>query len=317
MSVDACYWCIDASLEIKPTLTIDDGADLILRVHSRFPELAGQIIGGTEETTTGVHRLQAMAGDGKLLYPVIAVNNAETKWEFDNVYGTGQSALDGVLRATSILLAGKTVVVAGFGHCGRGTAVRARGMGARVIVTEVEPIAALRATLDGFEVLPMARAAEVGEVFITTTGMKDVITRRHFEVMKDGAVICNAGHYDCELNLHDLRALAAPPAEIRANNQEFVLRDGRRIYLLAEGRLINLAAAEGHPSEVMDMSFANQFLSMVALAQEGARHANQVYPISPRQDREIAALKLSTMGISIDSLSAAQQEYLHDYSQGT
>ncbi len=316
LSVDEFYWCIDATLEGGPTLTLDDGADLIFRVHSRFPELAGRIRGGTEETTTGVQRLQAMAGDGKLLYPVIAVNNAETKWDFDNVYGTGQSALDGLLRATSILLAGKTLVVAGFGHCGRGTATRARGMGARVVITEVDPIAALKATLEGFEVLPMAEAARLGEVFITTTGMRDVITRRHFAAMKDGAVICNAGHYDCELNLDDLKEMAAPPTEIRANNQEYVLADGRRIYLLAQGRLINLAAAEGHPPEVMDMSFANQFLSMVSLADGCARH-NEVYPISTEQDREIAAIKLRTMGIEIDALSPAQQAYAQDYSQGT
>ena len=316
LSVDEFYWCIDATLENRPTLTLDDGADLIFRVHSRFPELAGGIRGGTEETTTGVQRLQAMAVDGKLLYPVIAVNNAETKWDFDNVYGTGQSALDGLLRATSILLAGKTVVVAGFGHCGRGIATRARGMGARVVVTEVDPIAALKATHDGFEVLPMAEAAPLGDVFITTTGMRDVITRRHFAVMKDGAVICNAGHYDCELNLGDLQEMAAPPTEIRANNQEYVLADGRRIYLLAQGRLINLAAAEGHPPEVMDMSFANQFLSMVSLA-DGCARRNEVYPISAQQDREIAAIKLRTMGIDIDALSPAQQAYLQDYSQGT
>ena len=316
LSVDEFYWCIDATLESRPTLTLDDGADLIFRVHSRFPELAGRIRGGTEETTTGVQRLQAMAGDGKLLYPVVAVNNAETKWDFDNVYGTGQSALDGLLRSTSILLAGKTLVVAGFGHCGRGTATRARGMGARVVITEVDPIAALKATLDGFEVLPMADAARLGDVFITTTGMRDVITRRHFAVMKDGSVICNAGHYDCELNLDDLKAMAAPPTEVRANNQEYVLADGRRIYLLAQGRLINLAAAEGHPPEVMDMSFANQFLSMVSLADDCARH-NEVYPIGAEQDREIATIKLRTMGIDIDALSPAQQAYLQDYSQGT
>ena len=316
LSVDEFYWCIDATLECRPTLTLDDGADLIFRVHSRFPELAGRIRGGTEETTTGVQRLQAMAGDGKLRYPVIAVNNAETKWDFDNVYGTGQSALDGLLRATSILLAGKTLVVAGFGHCGRGTAVRARGMGARVVITEVDPIAALKATLDGFEVVPMAEAARLGDVFITTTGMRDVITSRHFAVMKDGAVICNAGHYDCELNLDDLKEMAAPPTEIRANNEEYVLADGRRIYLLAQGRLINLAAAEGHPPEVMDMSFANQFLSMVSLADGCARHQG-VYPISAEQDREIAAIKLRTMGIDIDALSPAQQAYSQDYSQGT
>ena len=317
LSVDEFYWCIDATLESRPTLTLDDGADLIFRVHSRFPELAGRIRGGTEETTTGVHRLQAMADDGKLLYPVVAVNNAETKWDFDNVYGTGQSALDGVLRATSILLAGKTLVVAGFGHCGRGTATRARGMGARVVITEVDPIAALKATLDGFDVLPMSDAARLGDVFITTTGMRDVITRNHFAVMKDGAVICNAGHYDCELNLADLEEMSAPPTEIRANNQEYVLADGRRIYLLAQGRLVNLAAAEGHPSEVMDMSFANQYLSMVSLSRQNGVRDNNVYPIAAEQDREIAAIKLRTMGIGIDTLSPAQQAYLQDYSQGT
>ena len=317
LSVDQFYWCIDATLEIKPTLTLDDGADLIFRVHARHPELAAHILGGTEETTTGVHRLQAMAASGKLRYPVMAVNNAQTKWEFDNVYGTGQSALDGVLRATSILFAGKTLVVAGFGHCGRGTALRARGMGAHVVVTEVDPIAALKATLEGFPVLPMEGAAEVGDVFITTTGMKDVITGRHFARMKDGAVICNAGHYDCELNLEHLRELGAEPIEIRANNQEYVLADGRRIYLLAQGRLVNLAAAEGHPSEVMDMSFANQFLSLVALAQEGSGWDNKVYPIATEQDRRIAEIKLRTMGIAIDRLTREQQAYLQDYSQGT
>jgi adenosylhomocysteinase len=317
LTVDEFYWCIDATLECGPTLTLDDGADLIFRVHSRFAELAGRIRGGTEETTTGVQRLQAMADDGKLLYPVIAVNNAETKWDFDNVYGTGQSALDGVLRATSILVAGKTLVVAGFGHCGRGTALRARGMGAQVVVTEVDPIAALKATLEGFSVMPMEAAAKVGDVFITTTGMKDVITGRHFDSMKDGAVVCNAGHYDCELNLEDLRELGAEPIQIRAHNQEYVLADGRRIYLLAQGRLVNLAAAEGHPSEVMDMSFANQFLSLVSLAQDGAKREHRVYPIAAEQDHRIAEIKLRTMGIGIDTLSPAQQAYLQDYSQGT
>ena len=317
LSVDEFYWCIDATLKIRPTLTLDDGADLIFRVHARHPQLAAGILGGTEETTTGVHRLQAMAAAGKLRYPVMAVNNAQTKWDFDNVYGTGQSALDGVLRATSILLAGKTLVVAGFGHCGRGTALRAHGMGARVIVTEVDPIAALKATLEGFPVLPMEQAAAVGDVFITTTGMKDVITGPHFEAMKDGAVVCNAGHYDCEVNLADLRALSAEPVEIRAHNEEYVLAGGRRIYLLAQGRLVNLAAAEGHPSEVMDMSFANQFLSLVALAQDGGARANEVYPIAEEQDRRIAEIKLVTMGIAIDRLTPEQQAYRDDYSQGT
>ena len=317
LSVDEFYWCIDATLKIRPTLTLDDGADLIFRVHARHPQLAAEILGGTEETTTGVHRLQAMAAAGKLRYPVMAVNNAQTKWDFDNVYGTGQSALDGVLRATSILLAGKTLVVAGFGHCGRGTALRAHGMGAQVIVTEVDPIAALKATLEGFPVLPMEQAAAVGDVFITTTGMKDVITGPHFEAMKDGAVVCNAGHYDCEVNLADLRALSADPVEIRAHNEEYVLAGGRRIYLLAQGRLVNLAAAEGHPSEVMDMSFANQFLSLVALAQDGGARANEVYPIAEEQDRRIAEIKLVTMGIAIDRLTPEQQAYRDDYSQGT
>ena len=317
LSVDEFYWCIDATLKIRPTLTLDDGADLIFRVHARHPQLAAGILGGTEETTTGVHRLQAMAAAGKLRYPVMAVNNAQTKWDFDNVYGTGQSALDGVLRATSILLAGKTLVVAGFGHCGRGTALRAHGMGAQVIVTEVDPIAALKATLEGFPVLPMEQAAAVGDVFITTTGMKDVITGPHFEAMKDGAVVCNAGHYDCEVNLADLRALSAEPVEIRAHNEEYVLAGGRRIYLLAQGRLVNLAAAEGHPSEVMDMSFANQFLSLVALAQDGGARANEVYPIAEEQDRRIAEIKLVTMGIAIDRLTPEQQAYRDDYSQGT
>ena len=317
LSVDEFYWCIDATLKIRPTLTLDDGADLIFRVHARHPQLAAQIIGGTEETTTGVHRLQAMAAGGKLRYPVMAVNNAQTKWDFDNVYGTGQSALDGVLRATSILLAGKTAVVAGFGHCGRGTALRARGMGAQVIVTEVDAIAALKATLEGFSVLPMEQAAAVGDLFITTTGMKDVITGRHFEAMKDGAVVCNAGHYDCEVNLADLRALSAEPTEIRAHNEEYLLAGGRRIYLLAQGRLVNLAAAEGHPSEVMDMSFANQFLSLIALAQDRGARANKVYPIAEEQDRRIAEIKLVTMGVAIDRLTPEQQAYRDDYSQGT
>jgi adenosylhomocysteinase len=317
---DEFYWCIDQTLEFKPTLTLDDGADLIFRVHADRPDLAANVIGGTEETTTGVHRLEAMAADGKLLYPVIAVNNAETKWDFDNVYGTGQSSLDGILRATSILFAGKTFVVAGYGHCGRGTAMRARGQGAQVVVTEVDPIAALKARLEGFEVMSMAAAAERGDIFITTTGMKDVITGEHYARMPDGAVICNTGHYDAELNLDDLEAMTESKIEIRPNNEEHLLTNGRRIYLLARGRLVNLAAAEGHPSEVMDMSFANQFLAMVSLAksgENGKRLENRVYPIDPEQDRNIAAIKLASMGIDIDSLSDEQAAYLHDYSQGT
>ena len=316
-SRDDFYWAIDKTLEFKPTLTLDDGADLIFRVHSAKTELAPGVLGGTEETTTGVHRLRAMGEAGKLLYPVIAVNDAETKWDFDNVYGTGQSSIDGILRATSILLAGKTFVVAGYGHCGRGVAARAKGMGAHVVVTEVDPIYALRAMMDGFEVMPMDQAAAVGDVFITATGVKDIIVKRHFEHMKDGAVVCNTGHYDCEINIPDLAGLAKSVREVRANNDEYLLKDGRKVYLLAKGRLVNLAAAEGHPSEVMDMSFANQFLSLVRLAREGKGMAKKVHTIDRSQDKEIAGVKLATMGRKIDTLTPAQVAYLTDFASGT
>ncbi len=316
-TVEEFYWCIDKTLEIKPTLTLDDGADLIFRVHNKKPELADNILGGTEETTTGVHRLRAMAEAKKLLYPIIAVNDAETKWDFDNVYGTGQSSIDGILRATSILLAGKNFVVAGFGHCGRGTAIRAKGMGANVIVTETDPINALKATLEGFRVMPMEEAAKIGDIFITATGMKDVITKRHFEMMKDGAIVCNTGHYDCELNLKDLASLTESIREIRPNNEEYKLKNGKRIYVLAKGRLVNLAAAEGHPSEVMDMSFANQFLALLYLSQNGKNLDRNVYDVSREQDQEIATIKLSTMGISIDSLTEEQKKYAKDFTAGT
>jgi adenosylhomocysteinase len=317
MNVEEFYWCIDKTLEFKPTLTLDDGADLIFTVHNKHPELASTIIGGTEETTTGVHRLRAMGRAGKLLYPVIAVNDAETKWDFDNVYGTGQSSLDGILRATSVLLAGKTFVVAGYGHCGKGCAMRAHGLGANVIVTEVKPTAALKAMLDGFKVMPMDEAAALGDIFITATGVKDVIVKRHFERMKDGAIVCNTGHYDCEVNIPDLESLSRSITEIRTNNDEHVLGDERRIYLLAKGRLVNLAAAEGHPSEVMDMSFANQFMSMIRLAREGKSLTKDVHDIPPEQDQEIAGLKLTTMGTAIDTLTEEQIHYLNDYSSGT
>ena len=317
LSTEEFYWCIDKTIEFKPTLTLDDGADLIFTIHNKFPELADEVIGGTEETTTGVHRLRAMGDAGKLRYPVIAVNDAETKWDFDNVYGTGQSSLDGIMRSTNILLAGKNFVVAGYGHCGKGCAMRASGMGANVIATEVKPTAALKATLEGVRVLPMDEAAKVGDIFITATGMKDVIVKRHFETMKDGAVVCNTGHYDCEVNLKDLEELAVSKMEIRPNNMEYTMKDGRKIYVLAQGRLINLAGAEGHPSEVMDMSFANQFMSMVRLAKEGKSLEKKVYDISEEQDQEIAGLKLKTMGIGIDELTEEQLAYLHDYSAGT
>jgi adenosylhomocysteinase len=317
LSVEEFYWCIDRTLDFKPTLTLDDGADLIFQVHSKHQALAKGVIGGTEETTTGVQRLRAMAADGKLLYPVYAVNDSETKWDFDNVYGTGQSSLDGVLRATSVLLAGKTVVVGGYGHCGRGVAERARGMGANVVATEIRATQALKAVLEGHRVMKMDDAAKLGDVFITATGMKDILVGRHFDSMKDGAIICNTGHYDCEINIGDLEARTRSKREIRPNNEEYTLKDGRRIYLLAKGRLINLAAAEGHPSEVMDMSFANQFLALCALAKDGKKLEKQVYSLPPEQDQELAQLKLATMGMKIDALTDEQQKYLGDYSAGT
>ena len=317
LNKDEFYWCIDQTIQFKPTLTLDDGADLIFTVHAKHPELARSIVGGTEETTTGVQRLRAMAADGKMQYPVIAINDSETKWDFDNVYGTGQSSLDGILRASSVLLAGKTFVVAGFGHCGRGVAMRAKGMGANVVCTEIKPTAALKATLEGYRVMPMDEAAKVGDIFITATGMKDIIVGRHFDSMKDGALVCNTGHYDCEINLVDLEARAKGKREIRKDNEEYVMKDGRRIYVLGQGRLINLAAAEGHPSEVMDMSFANQFLGMLKLAREGKTLEKKVYELPPEQDQEIAATKLATMGLAIDKLTAEQAAYANDYSAGT
>ncbi len=321
MSVKEFYWAIDETIKMKPNLTLDDGADLIFTVHNKYPELAEEsILGGTEETTTGIHRLRAMAADGALRYPVIAVNDAETKWDFDNVYGTGQSTLDGIIRATSVLLAGKNVVVAGYGHCGKGVAMRAKGMGANVIVTEVKPTAALKATLEGMRVMTMDEAAKIGDVFITATGVKDIVVKRHFEKMKDGAIVCNTGHYDCELNLGDLKKMTKKIREIRANNEEHTTRDGRRIYVLAQGRLVNLAAAEGHPSEVMDMSFANQFMSqlrIVELHKKGRRLENAVHDIPGEQDQAIAKVKLSTMGLKIDKLTPEQVKYQTDYSSGT
>ena len=311
------YWSIDRTLDFKPTMTLDDGADLIFRVHNEHPELFADIVGGSEETTTGVHRLRAMAADGKLMYPVIAVNDAETKWDFDNVYGTGQSSLDGILRATAVLLAGKNFVTVGYGHCGKGCAMRAKGMGANVITTEVKATAALKATLEGVRVMKMDDAAKIGDVFITTTGMKDVIVGRHFAAMRDGAIVCNTGHYDCELNLGDLKELAVSSREMRDNCVEYTLENGNRIYVLADGRLVNLAAAEGHPSEVMDMSFANQFQAMMMLAEQGADLANGVHELPEELDQEIAKIKLDSMGLGLDELTPEQVAYATDYSQGT
>ena len=302
-SVEEFYWSIDKTLDFKPTLTLDDGADLIFRVHSERPDLIPGLFGGTEETTTGVHRLRAMAKAGELRYPVIAVNDAETKWDFDNVYGTGQSSIDGILRATSVLLAGKEFVVCGYGHCGKGCAMRARGQGANVIVTEVKPTAALKAVLDGNRVMTMEEASRVGDIFITATGCKDVIRKEHFEAMKDGAIVCNTGHYDCEVNIKELRELSSADQLIRANCRKFSMPDGRCIYLLAEGRLVNLASAEGHPSEVMDMSFANQFQGMMMLAQQGKDLSAEVHELPKELDQKLGSLKLATLGLSIDTLT--------------
>jgi adenosylhomocysteinase len=317
MNVEEFYWCIDRTLDFKPTLTLDDGADLIFRVHNKHLNLIDGIYGGTEETTTGIHRLRAMADDGALKYPVIAVNDAETKWDFDNVYGTGQSSIDGIIRATSVLLAGKNFVVAGYGHCGKGCAMRAAGLGSNVIATEVKATAALKATLDGHEVMTMDDASAVGDIFITATGMKDVITGEHFAKMRDGAIVCNTGHYDCEINIEDLEALSVSMREIRPNCEEYTMKDGRRIYLLAQGRLVNLAAAEGHPSEVMDMSFANQFLSMVRLANEGRDLSVAVHDIPEDQDQAIATIKLHAMNMDLDVLTEEQIRYATDYAEGT
>ncbi len=321
LNVKDFYWCIEETLKFHPNLTLDDGADLIFTIHNKHPEFAEAfVVGGTEETTTGVHRLRAMAAAGALKYPVIAVNDAETKWDFDNVYGTGQSTIDGILRATSVLFAGKNVVIAGYGHCGRGVAMRAKGLGASVIITEVKPTAALKATLEGFRVMPMDTAAAIGDIFVTATGVKDIIVKRHFRAMKDGAIVCNTGHYDCEVNLGDLTSLMKSRRDIRPNNEEVLLKNGRRVFLLAQGRLVNLAAAEGHPSEVMDMSFANQFLSqlrLVKLHKQGKRLGNGVHDIPHEQDQEIALVKLQTQGLTIDRLTEEQKKYVDDYSAGT
>ena len=320
-SVPDFYWSIERTLDMKPHLTLDDGCDLINTVHEKYPHLVGEyIIGGTEETTTGVHRLRARAAQGKLLYPVYAVNDAETKWDFDNVYGTGQSTLDGIIRATSVMLAGKNFVVAGYGHCGSGVAKRAAGMGASVIATEIKPTAALKATLEGHRVMTMDEAASVGDIFCTATGVKDIIRKRHFEAMKDGAIVCNTGHYDAEINIKELAALAKSRRTIRPNCEEFVLKGGKRIYLLAEGRLVNLAAAEGHPSEVMDMSFANQFMAHIRLVQAKKNNQqlpNEVLDLPVEQDQFIATVKLQAMGLNLDKLTNEQLDYINDYSHGT
>jgi adenosylhomocysteinase len=320
MNTKEFYWCIDRTLDFKPQLTLDDGADLIFSVHKKYQKLIPTIIGGTEETTTGVHRLRKMHEGGALKYPVFAVNDSITKWDFDNVYGTGQSTLDGILRATSVLLAGKNFVVAGYGHCGSGVATRAKGMGAETFITEVKPTSALKATLEGHRVLKMDDAAKIGDVFVTATGVKDVITKKHFLSMKEGAIVCNTGHYDCEINIDDLESVTKSKRELRPNCEEYTLKNGKKIYLLAKGRLVNLSAAEGHPSEVMDMSFANQFnaqLSLVNDHKKGVKRPIGVYVLPESMDQEIAGLKLSTMGLKLDKLTKEQLRYIDDYSEGT
>ena len=317
LSSDEYYWCIEQTLKMKPQLTLDDGADLIFTVHKKHTEYLNGLEGGTEETTTGIHRIRSMAKEGKLRYPIIAVNDAETKSDFDNVYGTGQSAIDGVIRATNILFSGKYIVISGYGHCGRGLTSRARGLGSNVIVTEVDPIKALRARMDGFDVMPMSEAARVGDIFITATGCKNVITKDHFSKMKDGVVLANAGHFNIEVSITDLEQIAKKKREIRPDNIEYVLPSGKKLYMLAEGRLVNLAAAEGHPSEVMDMSFANQFLSILRLAKEGKTLRPDVYDIPRIQDEQVAELKLNSMGIKIDKLTKDQAKYLTGWEEGT
>jgi len=311
------YRHIHQAIEHKPQLTMDDGADTVGVLHKERADLLEGIIGGTEETTTGVIRLRAMAADGVLGYPIIAVNDATTKHFFDNRYGTGQSTIDGILRATNVLIAGKTVVVAGYGWCSRGIAMRAEGLGANVVVTEVDPLRALEAVMDGYRVMPMAQAARVGDIFVTSTGDKNVLDRQHFEVMKDGAIMANSGHFNVEINIPALRELAVAVHEPRPFVEQFTLSDGRRISLLGEGRLINLAAAEGHPSAVMDMSFANQALCAEYMVQHADELEKLVYSVPEEIDTRIAALKLEAMHIEIDVLSAEQANYLTSWREGT
>lgn len=311
------YRHINAVLDAAPQYTIDDGADLVTVLHTERREMLANVLGGAEETTTGVIRLHSMAREGVLNYPIIAVNDAATKHFFDNRYGTGQSTIDGIVRATNRLLAGTIFVIAGYGWCGRGLAMRARGMGALVVVTEVESIPALEAVMDGFQVMPMQEAAKIGDFFCTVTGNVAVIRKEHFEVMKDGAIVCNSGHFNVELALDQLEAIAVGKREIRAFVEEYKLADGRCINILAGGRLINLSSAEGHPSSVMDMSFANHALSMEYLVKEGQKLEKQVYKVPESLDKMIAREKLAAIGINIDELTAQQKEYLDSWQSGT
>ncbi len=316
-STDTYRRHVQAALDFEPDIIIDDGSDVVATLIKEKPELAKKIVGTTEETTTGIVRLEAMLKAGVLTFPSIAVNNAQTKHFFDNRYGTGQSTLDGIIRATNILLAGRTLVVVGYGWCGKGVALRARGMGSNVVVTEVDPIKAVEALMDGFRVMPIAAAAKIGDIFVTVTGNRHVIDRDHFASMKDGAIVCNSGHFDLELNLVALRELSGEPETLRPFVQEYKLNDGRRIMVLGEGRLINLAAAEGHPASVMDMSFANQALSVEYLIKNKGKLEPGVHLLPKEVDQEIASLKLRALGMSIDTLTSEQIEYMTSWETGT
>ncbi len=311
------YKHINTVLDHQPQLTVDDGADLVSTIHAERSNLIGNLIGGTEETTTGVIRLRSLEKAGKLKYPLIAVNDAQTKYLFDNRYGTGQSTIDGVTRATNILWASKKVVICGYGWCGHGIALRAKGLGSQVIVTEVEPVRALEAVMDGYQVMPLMAAARVGDIFITASGDKNVIDKAHLQLMKDGAILANSGHFNVEINIPALEAMAQSRRRIRPFVDEYTLPDDRHLYLLGEGRLINLAAAEGHPASVMDMSFANQALCLEYMVKNKAKLQPKVYPVPAEIDKQIAGLKLNSMGIDIDSLTPEQKEYLTSWEQGT
>jgi adenosylhomocysteinase len=314
---DTYYNHINAALDAKPAITMDDGADTVSVIHSKRKDLIATIMGGTEETTTGVIRLRSMEKDGVLAYPIVAVNDANTKHLFDNRYGTGQSSLDGILRATNVLYAGKVFVVGGYGYCGKGLAMRAQGAGARVVVTEVDPLRALEAVMDGYQVMPMAQAAKIGDVFCTVTGDIHVVRKEHWETMKDGAIVANSGHFNVELDIPALESIAKSRRVIRDFVEEFTLANGRRIYLLGEGRLVNLAAAEGHPASVMDMSFANQALCSEFMVKNHDKLQKKVYSVPKDIDEEISSLKLRAMGIEIDVLTEEQVKYLESWTEGT
>ena len=314
---DTYYSHLESALEHRPHISMDDGADLVTLAHTKRKEYAKGIFGGTEETTTGVIRLRSMAEEGVLKYPIIAVNDADTKHMFDNRYGTGQSTIDGILRATNVLIAGLKVVVAGYGWCGRGIALRARGLGGHVVITEVDPTRALEAVMDGYEVMTMSQAAEIGDLFITVTGDKSVLAKEHFQKMKDGALLANSGHFNVEIDIPALAKMAKSRRTMREYVEEYRMADGRRLYLLADGRLVNLSAAEGHPASVMDMSFANQALCCEYIVKNAKKLENQVYPVPQEIDRMVARLKLDSMGVKIDQLTKEQSKYLSSWSEGT